>query len=171
MLAWFSGCVVRADPDERRRHAPGTQIAPKIRPLGPHRARTALIEIENTHNMAGGTVYPLEVIHEICDHAHERGFKVHMDGARVFNAAEASGKPVREIVAKVDTVMFCLSKALGAPVGSMLAGTADDDRARAPLSQAAGRRHAAGGRAGGGGIDRAGTEARAIWAKIIATRA
>ena len=75
--------------------------------------------------MAGGMVYPLKTIHEICDNAHERGLKVHMDGARVFNAAEACGKPVREIVAKVDTVMFCLSKALGAPVGSMLAGDAD----------------------------------------------
>jgi threonine aldolase len=90
-----------------------------------------LIEIENTNNIAGGTVYPLALVDEICDQAHERGLKVHMDGARVFNAAEALGRPVREIVAKVDTVMFCLSKALGAPVGSMLAGTADDiERAR-----------------------------------------
>jgi threonine aldolase len=85
-----------------------------------------LIEIENTHNMAGGTVYPLEVIREIADGAHELGLKVHMDGARVFNAAEAAGVPVQEIVAPVDTVMFCLSKALGAPVGSMLAGTRED---------------------------------------------
>src|SRR6185436_7770083 len=60
------------------------------------------------------------------DGAHELGLKVHMDGARVFNAAEATGVPVREIVAPVDTVMFCLSKALGAPVGSMLAGTGKD---------------------------------------------
>jgi threonine aldolase len=102
------------------------QIAREIRPLGPHRARTALIEIENTNNIAGGTVYPLALIQEICGQAHERGLKVHMDGARVFNAAEALGKPVREIAAPVDTVMFCLSKGLGAPVGSMLAGTADD---------------------------------------------
>jgi threonine aldolase len=125
MLAWFSGCVGR--PIQT---ADGImsweQIAREIRPLGPHRARTALVEIENTNNIAGGTVYPLALIHEICDQAHERGLRVHMDGARVFNAAEALGKPVREIVAKVDTVMFCLSKALGAPVGSMLAGTADD---------------------------------------------
>ena len=114
MLAWFSGCVGR--PIQT---ADGImsweQIAREIRPLGPHRARTALVEIENTNNIAGGTVYPLALIHEICDQAHERGLRVHMDGARVFNAAEALGKPVREIVAKVDTVMFCLSKALGAP--------------------------------------------------------
>ena len=71
-------------------------------------------------------MYPLALIYEICDKAHALGLKVHMDGARIFNAAEAIGKPVREIAAKVDTVMFCLSKALGAPVGSMLAGTAED---------------------------------------------
>jgi threonine aldolase len=73
--------------------------------------------------MAGGRVYPQSAIDEICDRAHERGIPVHMDGARVFNAAAAAGRPVSEIVAKVDTVMFCLSKALGAPAGSMLAGS------------------------------------------------
>jgi threonine aldolase len=97
----------------------------RIRPRGPHWAPTGLIEIENTHNMAGGTVYPQSVIREISDGAHERGLKVHMDGARVFNASVAMGIPVREIVAPVDTVMFCLSKALGAPVGSLLAGPAE----------------------------------------------
>ena len=130
MLAWFSGCVGRPIQTSDGIMS-WEQIAREIRPLGPHRARTALIEIENTNNIAGGTVYPLPLINEICGRAHERGLKVHMDGARVFNAAEALGKPVREIVAEVDTVMFCLSKALGAPVGSMLAGTAVDiERAR-----------------------------------------
>ncbi|HLY16251.1 MAG TPA: GntG family PLP-dependent aldolase [Bryobacteraceae bacterium] len=125
MMAWFSGCVARPIPTgDGILH--WEQIAPEIVPLGPHRAPTGLIEIENTANIAGGTVYPLPLIDEICDQAHARGLKVHMDGARVFNAAEATGKSVREIVAKVDTVMFCLSKALGAPVGSLLAGTADD---------------------------------------------
>ena len=81
--------------------------------------------IENTHNMAGGTVYPMRTLCEICDGAHERGVKVHMDGARIFNAAAALGMPVREIASNADTVMFCLSKALGAPAGSMLAGPAD----------------------------------------------
>lgn len=124
MMAWFSGCVARPIA------ASGgilhwEQIRQEIRPLNPHWAPTGLIEIENTHNMAGGRVYPLRAIQEICDGAHELGLKVHMDGARVFNAAEALGKTVREIVAPADTVMFCLSKALGAPVGSMLAGTAE----------------------------------------------
>jgi threonine aldolase len=76
--------------------------------------------------MAGGTVYPLEVIDEICAEAQERGLKVHMDGARVFNASAALGTPVARIARNVDSVMFCLSKGLGAPVGSMLAGTASD---------------------------------------------
>jgi len=130
MMGWFSGCVARpilADRGILR----WEQIRQEIRPLSPHWAPTGLIEIENTHNMAGGKVYPLAVIREIADGAHELGLKVHMDGARVFNAAEALGVSVREIVAPVDTVMFCLSKALGAPVGSMLAGTrADIERGR-----------------------------------------
>lgn len=125
MMAWFSGCVARPIAAEGG-ILRWERIRTEIRPLGPHWAPTGLIEIENTHNMAGGTVYPIEVVREIADGAHEAGLKVHMDGARVFNAAESLGVSVREIVAPVDTVMFCLSKALGAPVGSMLAGTADD---------------------------------------------
>ena len=72
-----------------------------------------------------GHAYPLEEIDDICDRAHERGIKVHMDGARIFNAAAASGVSVARIASKLDTVMFCLSKGLGAPVGSMLVGTAE----------------------------------------------
>ncbi len=124
MMAWFSGCVARTIATDDGILA-WEQICLAIRPRGPHWAPTGLIEIENTHNMAGGTVYPLPVIREICDGAHDRGLKVHMDGARVFNAAAAAGVPVREIVAPVDTVMFCASKALGAPVGSLLAGPAE----------------------------------------------
>jgi threonine aldolase len=75
--------------------------------------------------MAGGTVYPMRTLCEISDGAHERGLRVHMDGARIFNASAALGIPVHEVAAPADTVMFCLSKALGAPVGSMLAGPAD----------------------------------------------
>jgi threonine aldolase len=121
MLAWFSGCLVRAVPTDDG-ILTWDRIAPFVKPVGPHSAPTGAIEIENTHNMAGGRVYPQEMIDEICDRAHERGIPVHMDGARVFNAAESARRSVKEIVAKVDTVMFCLSKALGAPAGSMLAG-------------------------------------------------
>jgi threonine aldolase len=121
MLAWFSGCLIRAVPTD---HGILTwdDIKPLVKPVGPHWAPTGAIEIENTHNMGGGRVYPQAAIDEICDQAHERGVPVHMDGARLFNAAEAVGSTISEIVAKVDTVTFCLSKALGAPVGSMLAG-------------------------------------------------
>jgi threonine aldolase len=121
MLGWFSGCLVRAVPTDDG-ILRWDRIKALIKPVGPHAAPTGCIEIENTHNMAGGRVYPQSVIDEICDNAHDRGLPVHMDGARVFNAAEASGKSVKEIVAKVDTAMFCLSKALGAPAGSMLIG-------------------------------------------------
>jgi len=124
MTAWFSGCLIR--PVE----APGgiltwDRIEPAIRPLGPHAADTGCVELENTHNMAGGTVYPPEVIRDVCARAHGLGLRVHIDGARIFNAAAACGRSVRELCEPADTVMFCLSKALGAPVGSMLAGPRD----------------------------------------------
>lgn len=83
---------------------------------------TSLITLENSHNMAGGAVMPVATIREICDGAHALGIPVHLDGARIFNAAVALGVTVAEIAAPLDTVMFCLSKGLGAPVGSMIVG-------------------------------------------------
>jgi threonine aldolase len=124
MVAWFSGCVVRAVPTEDGILS-WDEIKRLIKPVNPYSAPTGMIEIENTHNMCGGTVYPVRTVREICNGAHSAGLRVHMDGARVFNAAAALGMPVREIVAPVDTVMFCLSKGLGAPAGSMVAGPAD----------------------------------------------
>src|SRR5260370_37451843 len=73
--------------------------------------------------MWGGTVYPTAQVEEICDRAHEAGLKVHLDGARVFNAATALGESVASMTRKVDSVMFCLSKGLGAAVGSMIVGS------------------------------------------------
>ncbi len=99
------------------------QIERQIRPKIYYRAQTALISLENTHNMAGGTVYPSEVADEICDRAHERNLPVHLDGARIFNAAVYLGRSVREITAKFDSIQFCLSKGLGAPIGSLLVGS------------------------------------------------
>jgi threonine aldolase len=122
MAAWFSSCLIRPVASEDG-ILTWRMIEPHVRPLGPHWAPTGCIELENTHNMAGGTVYPQEALDEVCDRAHERGIGVHLDGARVFNAAAATGRAVSEICAKADTVMFCLSKGLGAPVGSMLVGT------------------------------------------------
>jgi threonine aldolase len=106
-------------------------IEPLIRPHTYYRAQTALIELENTHNMQGGIVYPTEVARKICDAAHAAKLPVHLDGARIFNAAVALGKPVAEITKGFDSVMFSLSKGLGAPVGSMLVGSAEFiDKAR-----------------------------------------
>jgi len=121
MTAWFSGCLMRTIEGENG-ILTWEQIAPRVRPLGPHWAPTGCVELENTHNMGGGTVYPQAVFDEICEQAHARGLKVHLDGARIFNAATALGRPVDVLCRKADTVMFCLSKGLGAPVGSMLAG-------------------------------------------------
>lgn len=98
-------------------------IEPLIRPKTYYYAQTGLVTLENTHNMAGGTIYPFEVAEEICDRAHEAGLPVHLDGARIFNAAVATGKSVAELTKRFDSVMFCLSKGLGAPVGSMLVGS------------------------------------------------
>jgi threonine aldolase len=98
-------------------------IRAAIRPKIYYRAQTGLIELENTHNMAGGTVYSKQEIDTICKHAHDAGLPVHLDGARIFNAATALRTDVSELVQGCDSVMFCLSKGLCAPVGSMLAGT------------------------------------------------
>lgn len=124
MMAWFSGCLARPVPTLNG-ILTWKQIEPALRPKGPHNAPTTLISLEDTHNMGGGTVYPQHDMDEICAEAHARGLRVHVDGARVFNASVASGTPVARIVRDADTVMFCLSKALGAPVGSMLAGSAE----------------------------------------------
>jgi len=98
-------------------------VQPAIRPKIYYRPQTALVSLENTHNMAGGTVYPTEVVNEICDKSHEAGLKVHLDGARVFNAATYLKEDVAEMTRKFDSIQFCLSKGLGAPVGSLILGT------------------------------------------------
>lgn len=86
-------------------------------------ARTGLIALENSHNLAGGTVMTSEQTRDICTKAHELNLPVHLDGARIFNAAVALGETVANLSHWVDSVQFCLSKGLGAPVGSMLVGT------------------------------------------------
>ena len=122
MLAWFAGCLARPVMGDAGRLSWAT-IAPHIKSEGFNNAPTSLIAIENTHNMAGGTIYEQSAIDQICVEAHDLGLKVHIDGARIFNAAIGSGSTVARIVRDADSVMFCLSKGLGAPVGSMLAGT------------------------------------------------
>ena len=99
------------------------RIEDVIRPVIYYDSQTALVCLENTHNMAGGTVYPTRQVDEICANAHAAKLKVHMDGARIFNAAIALGETVSNMTRNVDSVMFCLSKGLGAPVGSMIVGS------------------------------------------------
>jgi threonine aldolase len=119
MMAWFAGCLARPVTTPNG-ILTWEQIAPFVRTKGPHNAPTSLIALENTHNMLGGTVYPQQTIDEVCAEAHARGLKVHLDGARIFNAATAAQTSVARITRDADSVMFCLSKGLGAPVGSLL---------------------------------------------------
>jgi threonine aldolase len=128
--AVFSGCLVRAVEAERG-ILTWKHIEPAIFARGAFRAATGLIEIENTANLAGGGCTPVPVLEEIWAGAKERKLPTHLDGARIFNAAVALGVDVKGLTRDFDTVMFCLSKGLGAPVGSMLTGSAERmDQAR-----------------------------------------
>jgi len=98
------------------------QVAAAIRGENVHYPRTGLVCVENTHNRSGGCILPQSNVEAIAAIAHKHGVPVHMDGARLFNSAVAQKRPVAELVAPVDSVMFCLSKGLAAPVGSMLVG-------------------------------------------------
>jgi threonine aldolase len=118
----FSGCMPRAIYGEDG-VLTWAQIKRRIAPKIYYRSQTGLIVMENTTNLAGGTIVPQDVADEVCDRAHEVGLPVHLDGARIFNAAAVTGLPVARISRKFDSVMFCLSKGLAAPVGSMLAGS------------------------------------------------
>jgi threonine aldolase len=99
-------------------------IEAAIRPDNVHHPRTRLVCLENTHNRCGGAVLTPEYTDAVGDLAHRHGLKVHLDGARVFNAAVALGVDVRALTRGVDTIGFCLSKGLSAPVGSVLCGDA-----------------------------------------------
>jgi len=130
MMAHFSGVVPRTLWAENG-IITWQHVKAKLRPKSYFAAKTGLVSLENTHNFAGGSVTPLEVFDEVCDRTHEAGLPVHLDGARIFNAAIFLGIPVSQLTAKADTVMFCLSKGLAAPVGSMLVGSPElIDRAR-----------------------------------------
>lgn len=104
------------DPDDVKEH---------IRPDWYHYPKTSLVCIENTHNRAGGTIYPLEDIKAISKVCKENDLKLHLDGARIFNASVESGVSVNEYASQADSISFCFSKGLGAPVGSVLCGNED----------------------------------------------
>lgn len=99
------------------------EVEKSIRKENIHFPRTSLICIENTHNMAGGMIQPLNNLQELRDIADRHQIPMHLDGARVFNAAAGLGCEVTEIAKHFDSVMFCLSKGLSAPIGSMLVGS------------------------------------------------
>ncbi len=99
------------------------QVEEVIRPRNVHQPPTRLIAVENTHNRAGGTIFPLEEIQRIHDVAKRHGIQMHLDGARLLNAVVATGIPAAEWAAPFDSVSICLSKGLGAPVGSVLCGS------------------------------------------------
>ena len=102
------------------------QLHGKVRPENDHMVRTRLVTIENTHNRGGGRLQPYDEVAEICRWAHDNGLKTHLDGARLMNAVAASGVDAATWSEHFDTVSVCFSKGLGAPVGSCLAGSAED---------------------------------------------
>jgi threonine aldolase len=101
------------------------QISEAVAPDTYYLAPTTLLVLENSHNHAGGSVMPAALHRQLVETARAHGLRVHLDGARIWNAAAALGVEARELAAGVDSVMFCLSKGLGAPVGSMLCGSSE----------------------------------------------
>ncbi len=122
--AVLSGLLVHPLPDNKGIISAKT-IEENIRPKNIHCPRTAIVALENTHNRAGGTIYPIDTIAEIESVARKHSLWMHLDGARLWNAHVATGIALDKYASYFDTVSVCLSKALGAPVGSCLTGTAD----------------------------------------------
>ncbi len=120
--AMLSGTTVRTVEGTDGVFGP-EHVAPHLYPDDPHFARTKLVAIENTHNWSGGRCWTEQQTRAIVDHAHEHGAAVHVDSARIFNAATALGTSAKQLLAGADSMMTCLSKGLGAPVGSILCGT------------------------------------------------
>ena len=117
MLATLGSAKGLLDPDE---------VAARVRPTLPHVQPTSLLWVEDTANRGGGAVHPLERLDALSAVARRHGLRTHLDGARQWHAAEASGVPIARRVAGYDTVSLCFSKGLGCPVGSILCGTAAD---------------------------------------------
>jgi len=121
-MTFISGVTPRPVRSARGAMDPKDVVA-AIRKPNVHTPQTTLICLENTHNNWGGAVVPLENFKAMRKIADENGLKVHLDGARIFNASAAAGVPVRDYAGQVDSVQFCLSKGLSAPVGSLLAAS------------------------------------------------
>ncbi|MFZ1745986.1 MAG: low-specificity L-threonine aldolase [Nitrospirales bacterium] len=119
----LSGVQLVCVPGDRGRLSPES-VEAAIRPKGLHNPPTTLVCLEQTHNVGGGSIYSLEVIHQIAEVARTRGLSLHLDGARLFNAVVSTGVAAADYARPFDTVSFCLSKGLGAPVGSMVVSDA-----------------------------------------------
>jgi threonine aldolase len=150
MAAAFSGVQLRTVFAERG-IVTWKHIEQVLKKADFHRAGTGLITLENSHNMAGGTVTPVDVYQEIWSRAADLGLPVHLDGARIFNAATALNTSVAELTSGFSSVMFCLSKGLCAPIGSMLVGSREFiERARTVRKMLGGGMRQAGIRAAAG---------------------
>ncbi len=123
--AALGGVILRTVPNDGRGRLNLDDIDRTIRGKDIHYPETTLLCLENTHNRCGGAVLTPDYTDEVCNLAHGRGLKVHLDGARIFNAAVALGVPACALAQKIDSVAVCLSKGLSAPVGSLLCGSKD----------------------------------------------
>jgi threonine aldolase len=119
----IGGVIMRTVPTDSCGRLDLDDIGPAIRSKDIHYPETTLLCLENTHNRCGGTVLTVDYTNEVCNLAHGRGLKVHLDGARIFNAAIALGVPASALVRSSDSVALCLSKGLSAPVGSLVCGS------------------------------------------------
>jgi threonine aldolase len=122
--AFHSGAMIYPIAGHRGLFQP-RQLEAAIRPDAPHFPRSRLVSLENTHNLGGGAIWPIDQLEAVCATARQHGLSLHLDGARLLNAVVASGIPAARYAAPFDSVCLCLSKGLGAPVGSVLAGSQD----------------------------------------------
>lgn len=123
--AALAGVILRTVPNDAEGRLNLNDVEQAIRGKNIHYPETTLLCLENTQNRCGGAVLTSEYTREACALAHRYGMKVHLDGARIFNAAVALGVPAAELARDVDSVGFCISKGLSAPVGSVLCGSKD----------------------------------------------
>lgn len=121
----LGGISFHTVPNDSRGMLDPDDVRAAIRPNDPHMPRTSLVCLENTQNSCGGAALTQDDISSIADVAHENGLGLHIDGARIFNAAVALEAPVAELTREADSITFCLSKGLSCPVGSVIVGSAD----------------------------------------------